>query len=294
MPKYERLVDFMTLVREANPSYSSWVSSALTPLEKLLAKNTCTPTLVDAQISALAATADKEYVNKANKYKDALYFLQCTYPGIGPVKVLPVGGGAVAARMYLMTAKEPTLQANPLFVNRVDPAYTDLGGAPVEEFLLGHSGMSLGVLLIHLSTDEAPLKKQFCGWSAIHHMRSVIRVASYLNLKHCVLFIQGAPAIKPLQDVLDNADATPVQNQNHCGMMAPEVRAFASRYEALVVMGFDADTCVQATMFGSPVLLDGKPVPAVVNYASKVTSRPLLVTTGTINTPEYGAGIQNT
>lgn len=50
MPKYERLVNFMTLVREANPSYSSWVSRALTPLEKLLAENTCTPALVDAQI----------------------------------------------------------------------------------------------------------------------------------------------------------------------------------------------------------------------------------------------------
>lgn len=297
MPQYTRLKDFMALVRAANPSYSNWVKSSLKPLEELLAKEDCSPQKVNHEIQRLSSTPDDCYSTKANRYKDALYFLECTYPGTGPVKVLSGGaGGASSAMMYLKTALEPTLQAaHPLFVNPVQAAHVRVG-APVEEFILGHPDLALGVLLIHLSEYQAAMDRTYCGWKAVDHMRSVLRVAGLRGLQVCVLHMVGPPVCARLNEVLQGCKAIIIHEpQHHSGFFNRAFDAFLSVHDAVVVLGFDADICVHANMFGTPDRLpDGTLPPALVNRVSVVTSRPLLVTTGTINKAEYGEGIHGT
>ncbi len=296
MPQYTRLNDFMALVSAANSSYARWVRSSLTPLADLLQKQDCTPQKVNQQIGLLASTRDAQFTTKANKYKDALYFLACTYPGIGPVQALPDNCGASVAVMYMKTGLKPTPQANPLFVNPVRPICVNLG-VPVEEFILRHPDLSLGVLLIHLSNFQAAMNRTYCGWKAVDHMRSVIRTSIHRNLEHCVLYMQGPPACGPLTEVLQAGRLVDCheQGRHHSGFFNAYFDAFVARHDALVVMGFDADVCVHANLFGTPdTMPDGTLPPAVVNKVTVITSRPLLVTTGTLNKPEYGNWIRGT
>jgi len=68
--------------------------------------------------------------------------------------------------------------------------------------------------------------------------------------------------------------------------------------KAIVVMGFDADICVHANVFGSkqyvkesvPVgaLTPPQLLPALLGEKDIVTSRPLLIGTGVILRPEWG------
>ena len=297
MPQYTRLNDFMALVRAANSSYARWVRSSLSPLADLLQKQDCTPQKVKEQIGLLASTRDAQFTTKANKYKDALYFLACTYPGIDPVQTLPGNCGASVAVMYMKTALKPTPQANPLFVNPVRPICANLG-VPVEEFILGHPDLSLGVLLIHLSNFQAAMNRTYCGWKAVDHMRSVIRTAVHRNLEHAVLYMKGgAPACGPLAEVLQAGRLVYCHElgNHHSGFFNAYFDAFVARHDALVVMGFDADVCVPANLFGTADRMpDGNLPPALVNKVTVITSRPLLVVNGTINKPEYGNGIYHT
>lgn len=58
---------------------------------------------------------------------------------------------------------------------------------------------------------------------------------------------------------------------------------FAQGKAAVVVMGFDADICVRANLFGAPDHLPaGGLAPPLTSVANVVTSRALLVTGGTI------------
>jgi|WetSurMetagenome_2_1015567.scaffolds.fasta_scaffold149379_2 hypothetical protein len=297
MPQYTRLNDFMALVKAANSSYARWVRSSLSPLADLLQKQDCTPQKVKEQIGLLASTRDAQFTTKANKYKDALYFLACTYPGIDPVQTLPGNCGASVAVMYMKTELKPTLQANPFFVNPVRPICVNLG-VPVEEFILGHPDLSLGVLLIHLSNCQAAMNRTYCGWKAVDHMRSVIRTAIHRNLEHAVLYLKGgARACGPLDEVLRPGrlvDCHELGN-HHSGFFNDHFEAFVARHDALVVMGFDADVCVHANLFGTPdTLPDGTLPPALVNKVTVITSRPLLVTVGMVSKLEYGNSIRGT
>lgn len=82
---------------------------------------------------------------------------------------------------------------------------------------------------------------------------------------------------------------------HHSGFFNIRFGAFLAGHDAVVVMGFDADACVQANMFGTPDRMpDGTLPPAPVNKVSVIASRPLQTTTGTINTAEYGKWIHGT
>ena len=298
---YPRLKEFMDLVRVDNPTYrrfSPLVPSTFAPLERLLATEGCTAELVNKEIDRLAQTTDKKCGTKANKYKDALYFLENTYPGVDPVKVLPHGCGATKATLYLQTGGPPTIEQvgeTGIFhvTKLVQPRYEVLQ-VPVEEFILEHPALNPGVLLIHLSNLQPAMDKEYCGWKAVHHMRSVIRIASSRSLEHCVLYMRDPPACRELTEVLPASALTVKEEHHHSGFFNSDFESFVERHSVLVVMGFDADICVQANMFGSPDRMpDGTFPPALVNKVGVITSRPLVVTplSGQIQTKEYGPEI---
>ena len=70
-------------------------------------------------------------------------------------------------------------------------------------------------------------------------------------------------------------------------------RNFAANHDHVVVMGFDADVCVNANLFGAPEEMpDGSFVPPLTSMTHVVTSRALLAMQGQIfpfdNRGEYG------
>ena len=70
-------------------------------------------------------------------------------------------------------------------------------------------------------------------------------------------------------------------------------RTFAAAHNNVVVMGFDANICVNANLFGSrETMPDGSFIPPLTSMTNVVTSRAVLATTGAIypfhNQGEYG------
>jgi len=289
MPRYDQRVAFMADVRRANPTFERVLKSSLRPLINLLENNASTALQVRQAIQRLPAV-------KVAKYRDALWYLLATYPGIQPL-TLPVG---VHGQTTCNTARYTQTQrpvnydpsARPPVRNSPPSAWCNM--AP-EQWLLSTGGTK-GILLIHLSGFQAPMNTVFNGRSSVDHMNSVLRIGRLVGADLLCLHMEGNPVCDQLADA---ADAYGPRKQNllihpqHMGGRDVMYTNFAANHNHVLVMGFDADVCVNANLFGAPERLPaGAFVPPLTSLTNVVTSRSLLVTTGQIypfnNNGEYG------
>ncbi|MGH8475526.1 MAG: hypothetical protein ACRER2_07120 [Methylococcales bacterium] len=130
----------------------------------------------------------------------------------------------------------------------------------------------------------------------VDHMNSVLRIGLLRGCDLLCLFMQGVPVCN---DLAAAANAFGGRKMNvrvslgHMGGRRIEYRTFATTHDNVVVMGFDANVCVNANLFGSPEQMpDGSFIPPLTSMTNVVTSRAVLVTDGVIfpfdNQAEYG------
>ena len=308
MPVYPALhkTEFLRLVRVANPTYNRVKTSSLAPLITVLDSATGNAAQVAAAITNIRAAADATYVNKANKYRQALTYLQRTYP-------VPLGQwvplGASRARAVRYTQAPMPLNFNPhgpgMYnnVQRVVPASAWEGAVAqsVEDFIY-RSIVPVGAVLIHVDAHQGGMDTLIDGVTVLTHMKRVLRAIADRGWGACALHIGATPPVLPaLQPEFNACPAHPAVNETghrHMGGAHAAFNNFVTGYATVIMMGFDADVCVRANLFGAteyPVNpLGGPPAPntpalaPVCTQADVVTSRAVLVTPGTIGIADYG------
>jgi hypothetical protein len=331
MPKYPafQMTEFRRLLVQANPTVESGLAakafgkSSLQPLMEILNSDKGTADQVRAQLQLLAGTRDGVYGSKANKYKQALYYLELTYPiAIGQ----RVGVGADKARAVILhkSGRQPSVKTWRKYVKDDARSWapeakdgmelataTRIEGVPgtVEEFILNEPAQT-GVIMIHLQGFQDSMNRVYDGWKALDHMRSVLRVAAAVKLRLLVLKVaQGDAVCAELKPALAGfGEVREVYVARHSGFHDASYREFVGGLRNVVVMGFDADVCVHINVFGGPELLDAtdeerrtnapsRPVGALLSEVNVITSRPLLVArgfNGVVDRAEYGPQIERT
>src|SRR5205807_3113521 len=93
MARYKHLVTFMADVRRANPTFEGWVKSDLRPLIRVLEDNNGNAGQVQLALQALSAA-------KVAKYRDAIWYLQATYPALAPMTLALGALGKTHAARY--------------------------------------------------------------------------------------------------------------------------------------------------------------------------------------------------
>lgn len=287
MPLYQQYDTFMDDVRQANPHFERWVRSSLRPLINVLRDNNGTAVQVQQALQNLPA-------NKVAKYREAIWYLQATYPGLAAM-TLPMGDlGKTQAAEYTQTAVplnyDPS--ARPPRRNRPHSAWLNQS---IEQWLLTAPGTK-GILLIHLSDYQAPMDEDFNGRRVVDHINSVLRIGRLCGCDLLCLYMQGNPVCAELADAANAYGQSKTDLLiaiHHMGGRNPVYRNFAATHNHVVVMGFDANVCVNANLFGSPELMpDDSFVPPLTSLTNVVTSRAVLVTEGQIfpfdNQNEYG------
>jgi len=301
MPVYPQTAAFLQLVTAVNPTYSRWKTSSLAPLVAILNSPTGTAGQVVAAINQVRQAADATYVNKANKYKNALHFLQRTYP-IPLGQWVALGAQRSRAVRYPQTAMPPAF--NPFgpgmynVVQRLNPGSQWEGGAAqsVEDFVYT-APAPVGAVLIHMDAQQNGMDTLIDGMRVIDHIKSVLRAVQHRGGGACALHIGNTPPVlAALQADFNGVGIRVVvneQNHRHMGAIHAAFNNFVTGYATVVVMGFDADVCVRANLFGATEYPAGAVVGTsaltpITAQADVVTSRAVLVTTGTIQQAEYG------
>ncbi|MGH8475527.1 MAG: hypothetical protein ACRER2_07125 [Methylococcales bacterium] len=96
MPQYHRINEFMAHVRRANSTFERWDRSDLRPLIDILNDDTGNFRQVHEALIQLRPV-------KVAKYRDAIWYLQATYPGL-VYTMLPMGAlGKTNAAQYTRT-----------------------------------------------------------------------------------------------------------------------------------------------------------------------------------------------
>jgi hypothetical protein len=287
MPAYQQIVAFMADVRRANPTFEHWVKSDLRPLINVLEDNNGNAVQVQHALRELSTA-------KVAKYRDAIWYLQATYPGLVP-QTLPMGAlektnAAKYTRTVLMPNYDPSII--PPRRNRPDSIWLN---QTIEQWLLTTPGTK-GILLIHLSNFQQPMNQVYSGRRVVDHMNSVLRIGRLCGCDLLCLYMQGNPVCNELADAANAFEARKTDlrvHPQHMGGRSEVYRNFANQHNNVVVMGFDADVCVNANLFGSPERIpDQSFVKLLTSMTNVVTSRGVLVMTGVIypagNQGEYG------
>lgn len=171
----------------------------------------------------------------------------------------------------------------------------------VEEFLYT-SNERIGIVLIHMGKFQPPMYDLKDGWTVLSHMQSVLRAASLKGNDICVLHLDKNPVCRDLAEDVESFGKKDQEGRieiretgnAHMGGRQKEFREFIARHNTIVVMGFDANVCVKANLFGTKEYYDDTQnahatVPPILSQANVVTSRALLVGNGVINHCEaYG------
>ena len=307
MPRYLQTAAFLQMVRAANPTYSRVKTSSLAPLVAILNSPNGTANQVVAAINRIKATADPVYVNKANKYKNALHFLQRTYP-VPLGQWVTLGAARARAARYTQAAMPPAF--NPLGpgmyngVQRLRPANQWEGAAAqsVEDFIYTAPG-PVGAVLIHVDGHQNGMDVVVDGMRVIDHMKATLRAVQHRGGGACALHIGNTPPVLPALQVEFNACVANrvvvnEQGHRHMGGFHAAFNNFVAGYATVVVMGFDADVCVRANLFGTTehpanAVVGTPALTPITAQADVVTSRAVLVTMGVIQQAEYGV-LQNT
>ncbi|WCN12665.1 hypothetical protein GV054_06380 [Marinomonas mediterranea] len=278
MPRYRHFADFKRLVKHANSHFETHLRSGIHDLIEVLQDENCNLTRVQEALSQVNAT-------RIRKYREALWFLQASYPGL-KLRTLNIGekGKAEAvkfSRMPLTAAYDPA--AIPPV--RHNPPSNALGKT-VEEWLINYTGSVL-IVAVHLSKYIQNMDDVFNERSVRDHMKSVLRIGNLTGAELACLHIKP----KPLCDELEvEARHYGARRHNfltpryHMGTTHAGFRALCTGKDAVVVMGFDANICVNANLFGTNEPAAGgvgvaTPLTAI---ADVVTSRSVLVTDGVI------------
>lgn len=292
----------MALVNAANPTFGRFaplVGSSLGPLIAVLNSPNCSAAAITNAITALRNQADPLHINKANKYKNALHFLQRVYP-IAPAQWVPLGAHRSAAVHYAQTAMPAIF--NPLgpgmynAVTRLTPVCTAVAtpSQTVEDFIYT-SPAPVGVVMIHMSAYQNGMYQLIDGKRVIDHMNSVLRAARHNHGNACALVINATSVCADLAvefNAFGNAVLVNETGNYHMGGAQPAFNNFVALYPTIVVMGFDASICVRGNLFGTTehtsTALGANSITPLTAQANVVTSRALLVETGSVTGPEYG------
>lgn len=326
MPAYNN-PGFMQRVRRANPTYARIKSSSLRSLIAVLNDPNGMLGQVRFELNALRNKADGSYRTKFNKYREALCFLQHTYPVPAGVRV-PIGGPNTTEAVHFQqtamphnfnawVAPDPQAEAAryearvrglappPVHVtDRLVSNNIQGLGMTVEEYIYNTPGAK-GIVLIHLGGFQAPMSNLFDGWSQLVHMQSVLRAANVMNHNICVLHMGNNPPVcgqlTAEINLFGNRVVVHENGHHHMGNRHQAFSDFVANNGTMVVMGFDANVCVRANLFGSEeyyvdpnnVANTHATVPPILSQAPVVTSRALLVSAGPIqpvqHQGEYGA-----
>jgi len=151
-------------------------------------------------------------------------------------------------------------------------------------------------MLIHLSGFQPPMNDIFNGRRVVGHMNSVLRIGRLCGCDLLCLHMEGNPVCNELEDAANAFEGRKTDllvHPEHMGGRSMVYRNFAATHNNVVVMGFDANVCVNANLFGSPERMpDGSFIPPLTSMTNVVTSRAVLVTAGQIfpfdNQGEYG------
>jgi hypothetical protein len=277
MPAYLKIQDFMQRVTAVNASFEKWKKSSLRPLINVLNDNNGSLQKVQTALTGIPPA-------KAYKYKTALYYLLATYPGLGQFASrvnFGLLGKLNTAKFTLTNLPNPYDPALPT-ADRVAPPSAFLN-MTVEQYLLSHP--ATGVMLIHLSDHDAGMDMIFNGESYLDHIKSVLRVAKDVNCDLCVLYMKNPMVLAALNAEVNaiNGKTLVLEARQHMGARKQEFLTFAQNHQDVVVIGFDATICVEANLFGAADKMDdGSYVPPLTTITNVVTSRAVLVTTGTI------------
>ena len=301
MPAYPQTATFLQLVRAANPTYSRVKTSSLAPLVAILNSATGTANQVIQAINQIKAAADPVYVNKANKYKVALNFLQRTYP-IPQGQWVRLGAQRSRAARFTQTPMPNPFNAfGPGMYNAVQrlpsPSAWEGAAQSVEDFVYTAAG-PVGAVIIHMDAHQPPMDTLIDGMKVIDHIKSVLVAIRHRAGGACALHIGATvPVLPAIQAEFAACAANNVvvnePGARHMGGLYAAFNNFVTAYATVVVMGFDADVCVRANLFGTteyaanPQVGDSSLTP-ITGQADVITSRAVLVTPGTIGTPEYG------
>ncbi|MGO9271789.1 MAG: hypothetical protein ACLQOO_16255 [Terriglobia bacterium] len=277
MAAYQNTQGFIQRAKDANPSFERFKKSSLRPLIDVLKDTNGSLQRVRTALAALPPA-------KANEYKDAIYYLLGDYSGLWPfprsVNFGPLDklNAAEFSRTDLPQGYDPS---RPQYDRIVAPSrFLNL---TVEQYLISNPGT--GVILIHLSKHDAGMDMVFNGEKCIDHIKSVLRVANDNKRDLCILYMEEPPVLSALQaEVAASVNKVHVLvKQQHMGGRHPWFLGFAQRHNHVVVMGFDATVCVEANLFGTAETMDdGSFVPPLTTISNVVTSRAVLVTTGTL------------
>ncbi|HEV2418752.1 MAG TPA: hypothetical protein VGX94_13200 [Terriglobia bacterium] len=277
MPAYQKLQKFMDLVRAANPTFEKRIKSSLRPLINILNDATGNAQKVRTALMAISSV-------KANKYKKALNYLLRTYPDLAQyaasVNFSPLDklNAAEFTRVDLPGDFDP----GPPKFDRIVTKSKFLG-MTVEQFLLANA--DAGVILIHLSGHDKGMDLIFGGETCLNHIKSVLHVARKMGRDVCCLYMEEPPVLPALEEELGGIKnkVMVLEKRQHMGVRQKAFLEFAQKHDHVVVMGFDATICVEANLFGAPDKMDdGSLAPPLITITNVVTSRPVLVCTGTI------------
>jgi len=294
MPAYTRLADFTQLVTAANPRFRLAASS----LQALFA------ILNDAngQAAQVVQAINAIPPRKRDRYERALYFLAATYPALARHLLHWPPPGRASVAMFVRKAMPANYAPWPPHYRRV---VTDsaLLHRTAEAYLLNTA--NVGVLVIHMQHVQAGFDTLIEGVKVIDHVVSVLTVARELGAPVAVLTQGGVPLVDRLEAVVNGyVNRTDILvTTGHMGAKNPAYRQFAEACDSVLVVGFDANVCVFANIFGTmefhPLPL-GAPqgtVPNVleplITMCDVVTSRAVVVTSNPTISPanhkgEYG------
>ncbi|MCP4109522.1 MAG: hypothetical protein GY749_29035 [Desulfobacteraceae bacterium] len=152
-------------------------------------------------------------------------------------------------------------------------------------------------MLIHLSGfDDESMTQVYKGRRVVDHINSVLRIGRLCGCDLLCLYMKSNPVCNELRDSANAFEARKTDlfiHPKHMGGCSFVYRNFANTHNNVVVMGFDANICVNANLFGCPEKMpDESFVPPLTSMTNAVTSRAVLVTRGVIypfgHQGEYG------
>lgn len=145
---------------------------------------------------------------------------------------------------------------------------------------------NVGIMIIHMNSHIPSANKKINGKSSIRHMIDVLNISKEKQCEIAILHQHMPAVIEELGSVIkDYPFITYIhQPRSHMGGNSVLYQNFAKKHRSIVVMGFDANICVFANIFGCP---EKQPqsnyyTPPLLSMCSVVTSRAVLISDGPI------------
>lgn len=324
------LATFVRLAREAGSGIGKPFrqSGSLGPLYECL-QGKPNREAIATELRLLASIGDPIYASKAIKYKDAVYYIErlsllehmCI--SVRPkasvaFKFLRTTNAHQASRLEWMEftnaqgQKKLTAKVEGLQIAKADYKQLDM---TVEDYMLKHR-QGTRLYLVHVGKHDDCMEQRYDGRTCVEHLQSVLALGAKLGMHLAILrdpIHKDSPPISPGEAVFQRI-------KDHVGMYSPGKVVVLNggsghsgyadssftdwvnqdNVTGIVVMGYDGAVCVHANVFGSTQCLQetaalgthGAPtlLPALVCDKNIITSRPLLLSGGTLSKVESGWG----